>query len=266
MGLTDIYRPIAGELGAVKENLRGAARSENGFVRRLADDLLSSPGKLLRPALVLFAARVGGKNKRSAVELASAIELLHLATLVQDDAIDKAELRRGKRSIQKRWGEAAAVLFGDYLFTRAFGILSLLNDHRVLRSLLSVSRVMAVGELEQIHRAGRKISTRKYFEIINKKTAALFEACCETGALVGKANAAQTAVLKNFGRNFGLGFQIVDDCLDAATEKEHLPATKKRAAEYMELGKIALDGVLPAGASGPFIELCDHVLARAPDA
>lgn len=260
MKLEVIYRPIAADLAAVKNNLRQKTNEDKGVTGSLAGDLLTAPGKLLRPALVLFSARVGGRNHQAAVELASAVEILHLASLVQDDAIDRAQLRRGQQSIQRRWGKETAILFGDYLFARAFGLLTQLKDFRLLNSLLGVARLMAVGELEQVGRKGQIFSAAGYLAVIEKKTAVLFAACCETGAIVGGAKPTQVAALKEFGRNFGLAFQIIDDCLDG----NPIDRAKARAAGYLASAKTSLAGAIPAPKQNVFFNLSDFVLAQAP--
>jgi geranylgeranyl pyrophosphate synthase len=259
--LEAVYRPIKEDLNSVKKVLLESTASEKGLLRALAQDIFSSPGKLLRPALVLLSAAVGGQNKKKAVQLAAAIELLHIATLVQDDAIDKAELRRGKKSLQQKWGEGIATLFGDYLFSRSFGMLSSMTDFQLLHRFLKVTRLMATGEMEQLYRSGKRITVGNYFAIIKKKTACLFEACCESGAILGGATSRQASALKKFGLNFGMAFQIVDDCLDLTSRKL---ATREGVERYLIRAQKSFDGQIAEKFQKPFFDLCDYLVARVP--
>lgn len=263
MGLQAIYQPIEAELRQVDLRLAKQLESDNRFLTALRKHLERSPGKKLRPALVLFAARIGGQNKKQAVALAAAAELVHTATLVQDDVIDQSEVRRGEAAVSKKFGGSISILYGDYLFSQAFSLLTEINDQQVWAKLLAMASSIATGEIEQLQAGGAKLSVKKYLQIIRQKTAGFFEACCETGAIVGQASSAERKALAGFGLNFGLAFQIIDDCLDERKFPwADVVAAKKEAKKYMDQAFCLLDSALSAKAAAPFVELGNFVLAQ----
>jgi octaprenyl-diphosphate synthase len=216
MELKDIYRQIRNELKEVEVRLADAIKDPERSVYRVGRYAIDSRGKQLRPALLLLAARASGRDLRKAIDLAAALELVHTATLIHDDIIDGAGIRRGKLSINHKFGSGKAILLGDYLFSRAFELIAAVNIPRVMRILLNVSIRICRGELRQLEKAFKPLSENEYFAVISDKTAALFAACCETGAIAAGASPAKAAALKRYGQNLGICFQIVDDCLDLA--------------------------------------------------
>lgn len=264
MQLKEIYHPIIKELNRVETTLAKTVMSGDDVVQDLAQYILKTRGKRLRPALALFSSAVSGKILIDSVCLAAAVELIHSATLVQDDVVDQSKTRRGKPSVAHVFGRNISILFGDYLYSRSFDLLVGLKNFSVLSILIKATNAMAAGEIEQLRLAGKKISKEKYLIIIERKTAGLFSACCEAGAVVAKLPKDTVSALADFGLNFGLAFQIIDDCLDAALPDFYNSVSEAvdEAGRYMDKARKNLSG-LPALKQRPFFELCDFVISRA---
>lgn len=209
--LGEIFSPVKEELTKVREIINDGIQTENSSLSKMGRYLFSSKGKLIRPALVLLASKVTGCNDTDrAIRIAGSIELIHTATLVHDDIIDKAECRRDRKTINNKFGENNAILLGDYLYSASFRLISSLGDTSLFRYLVGVTREICEGETAQLSMAFRYVSEKKYLEIIGKKTASLFEASCRLGADGSKSGEA----LISYGYNLGMAFQIIDDCID----------------------------------------------------
>ena len=237
MELEAILKPVSREMSEVETQIRRYVFGDGKVVADLGRYVFDSPGKMLRPALTLLSARVGSKNRTQAIKLAAALEMIHTATLVQDDVIDAADLRRGISAFHKKWGDRLAILFGDYLYSKSFAVLAALGNVKVLDSISATTNQLCLGEMEQLKKAKTFLTEKVYLRIIERKTAALFAACGEAGGIVGGATPAQTKALKQFGLNFGLAFQIIDDCLDYASTSEK---TGKSVGLDKRVGKITL--------------------------
>ncbi|MBI3008929.1 MAG: polyprenyl synthetase family protein [Candidatus Omnitrophica bacterium] len=225
MDLSEIYKPIKKDLERVEIEFKRQLSSEDEFIAEINGHLMGTSGKRIRPALVLLSAKIvnGRLVTEEIINLASAIELIHTATLIHDDIIDESDLRRKKKTLNSKWGNDISVLVGDYLYSKAFSLLSGLDDHRVLRSLSVTTNGMCEGELFQLHRRYKmNITMDEYLNIIRRKTASLMASCCECGAFMGKADKKGVEFLKSFGMNFGMAFQIVDDCLDIIGDERRL--------------------------------------------
>src|SRR5712692_5755478 len=212
-----IFSLIASELALVEEEFDRQARSNIQVIAYIGDYLRSSGGKRVRPALtVLSNYAVGGDaSTYSSIRMATVMEFLHTATLVHDDIIDNAKKRRNRPSINSRFGNQAAVLMGDWLYMSAFETSLAERSLAILDVLTAVTRKMTEGELVQLTLLGRTdISEEQYFDVIARKTAYLFSACCEVGAILGGANHQQRAALRDYGMNLGTAFQLIDDLLD----------------------------------------------------
>lgn len=222
MKLDEIYKPIKKELEETDRVLEKELNSSYPFLSRLNHYTLSSPGKRLRPALVLLSSKaVGSRDIEKSVNLAAAIELIHTATLIHDDIIDKAAYRRGIETVNTKWGNNISILFGDYLFSTSFRLLSRLKVPTILSYLSSVTNRICEGEMKQLQMAFlRNLGERAYLEIIEKKTASLISASCKTGAILGDAKDTQIRGLEGFGRNFGMAYQIIDDCVDLVGDEK----------------------------------------------
>ena len=199
---------------------------------------LFSGGKRIRPLLVVLAAEICGNRDEQVQRLAIAFEYLHVATLVHDDVIDHARKRRGRLSVTEKYGPAAAILTGDWLHARSMSLVARYAGPSGLAVFSTATAAMVDGEFLQLRHQGKiQLSEEDYFSVIEKKTAGLIAAACETGALFAGASADQVAVLKRYGRNLGLAFQIIDDLLDYQGDAEN--TGKKIGNDFME-GKITL--------------------------
>ena len=191
--------------------------SDSGI--KLLDNMLThvgqTRGKQLRPTLLLLIAGAFGKASGKAVRAALAVETLHITTLIHDDVVDESLLRRGKQTLNSIWGNKLAVLAGDYLYAKALNILVDIEDNEILKTISRVAQEMGEGELLQQENAREyNLTEEKYYEVIRKKTAVLFSACCKIGAIVGKAEEDEKQKMYEFGQCLGIAFQIQDDILD----------------------------------------------------
>src|SRR5713101_1174965 len=212
-----IFDLISPELKLVEEEFERQARSNIQVIAYIGEHLRRSGGKRVRPALsILSNYAVGGDGaNNSSVRMATVMEFLHTATLVHDDVIDKAETRRNRPSINSEFGNQTAVLMGDWLYMSAFETSLAERSLPILDILTAVTRKMTEGELLQLTLLGRTdISEEQYFDVIARKTAYLFSACCEIGSILGGANHQQRAALRDYGMNLGTAFQLIDDLLD----------------------------------------------------
>jgi octaprenyl-diphosphate synthase len=239
-----IFSLIASELELVEIEFERQARSNIQVIAYIGDYLRESGGKRVRPALhILSNYAVGGEGGRAnSIRMAAVMEFLHTATLVHDDIIDNAETRRNRPSINSRFGNQAAVLMGDWLYMSAFETSLKERSLPILDILTSVTRQMTEGELLQLTTLGRTdISEEQYFDILKRKTAYLFSACCEIGAIMGGAAANVQAALCEYGMNLGMAFQLIDDLLDFTAAEEVLG--KASGADLLE-GKLTLPLIL----------------------
>ena len=210
-----IRAPVRHELDLVERQLESAFTPQIGLVRAIGEHLLSAKGKRIRPALVLLAARTGLPRLEEAVIAAQAVELVHTATLLHDDSIDRSYLRRGLPTVNKLWDDQVSVIMGDHLFCKAFKLLHENGLKEVASILSSGTDSMTYGEMFQMDWRGRfDISEDTYVAIIRHKTASLFASACEAGAVVGGLEGAVRADLRAYGENIGTAFQIVYYLLD----------------------------------------------------
>jgi octaprenyl-diphosphate synthase len=221
--MAPVYKDIKPELDKVEGQLEAWSHSENPLTAEVSRYVLRKRGKRLRPALVLLTSRLFHAANDEGVYLASLVELIHTASLIHDDIIDKADLRRGTESVHSKWGPNITVLLGDYLYIKSIG-LSLRSKHsRIIQLLADVSALMIEGELDEYALGGDlDISEDRYLGIIEKKTAVLFSACCRIGAVLGQASPKEEGDVAEFGLNLGLSFQIVDDLLDITGDEKAL--------------------------------------------
>ncbi|HEV7681708.1 MAG TPA: polyprenyl synthetase family protein [Pyrinomonadaceae bacterium] len=235
-----IFSIIAPELVQVEAEFERQARSNVQVIAYLADYLRESGGKRVRPALtVLSNYAVGGDGSRyNSIRMATVMEFLHTATLVHDDIIDSADTRRNRPTVNALYGNETAVLMGDWLYMSAFETSLAERSLPILDILTHVTRKMTEGELLQLTTLGRTdVSEQQYLDIIQRKTAFLFSACCEIGAILGGANATEQSALSNYGMNLGLTFQLTDDLLDFTSTDD---ALGKSAGADLLGGKVTL--------------------------
>jgi octaprenyl-diphosphate synthase len=235
-----IFSLIKDEMALVEVEFERQASSNIQVINYLGDYLRASGGKRVRPALTILSNyTVGGAaGNNNVVQLATVMEMLHTATLVHDDIIDNADTRRNRTSVNARFGNQTAVLMGDWLYMSAFETSLKERSLEILDILTRLTRKMTEGELIQLTLLGRTdISETEYFNVLQRKTAFLFSACCEIGAILGKATVEQQNALRDYGMNLGTAFQLADDWLDFTAEDEILG--KASGADLLE-GKITL--------------------------
>src|SRR3990170_440117 len=238
MDLAAIYAPIQRNLDALDGLLRAELATRDPFIGELVEYVLSTRGKLVRPALTCLAAEAIGGGEEERLFIAGAVELIHIASLIHDDIIDAADVRRGNPSVNVQWGNQIAVLLGDLLFARAFDLISRVRHPEVAPAVAYAAVRMSQAEIKQIEHASEPHDQEAvYLDIIEGKTAALFSAACRSGALVAGATAQQAAALAEFGLAWGMSFQITDDALDLTSRPEDLG---KPIGSDIQGGKVTL--------------------------
>lgn len=242
----EIFGLIENEMGLVEAEFGRQARSNIQIVDHLAEYVRSSGGKRVRPALLILAnySLEGNAAAEGVIRLATVMEMLHTATLVHDDIIDNAEVRRGRESVNSKFGNHMAVLMGDWLYMSAFETSLKERSLEILDILTRLTRKMTEGELIQLTVIGStEITEEEYFDILRRKTAYLFSGCCEIGAILAGAKPEQQHALRDYGMNLGIAFQLADDLLDFTADEASLG--KAAGADLLE-GKLTL----------PLIHLC----------
>jgi len=233
-----VFDRISDSLELVERALREQLGSEVDLIALLGEHVFSSGGKRIRPALLLLAAELCGYTGPRRVQLGAAIEMLHTATLLHDDVVDVADLRRGRPSANAVWGNRRAVLAGDFFYARASAMIVEDGSLEVLEIFASTIRQMAEGELLQLQRSfDPTITESHYYEVIDRKSATLLSAACETGSILGGVTRAEQRRLAEFGRQLGLAFQLKDDALDYDSRAATLG--KQPLADLRE-GKVTL--------------------------
>jgi octaprenyl-diphosphate synthase len=234
----DPYAPIAADLEATERILRDSLSNSRPGVAELMGYLGNYRGKRLRPALLLLTARACGQVNASHHLLAAVVEMIHTATLVHDDVLDDAVIRRHAPTINASWGNQASILLGDYLFTHAFHLTSTLGQARACQIIGESTNRLCAGELHQVCQRGNlELSEEDYFDIIDGKTAELTSCCCRLGALYSGVAEDVVERLARYGRYLGLAFQIADDLLDLVGEER---AVGKSLGTDLEQRKLTL--------------------------
>ena len=222
MELSEIYAPVQEDLVAVQAELQSVGQVENPWLSELLEYSLKGGGKRIRPILSLLSAKSYNYNIDRLMPLAMAVELMHLATLVHDDTIDNSTVRWGRPTINKLWGTEQAVLLGDYLFAQSGELVARTDNLHVIKLLPHTLMIITSGEIAQSHSAFNLEQTREhYLHRIASKTAALFILATESGAVLSDAPEEGIRIMRDYGHNLGIAFQIVDDILDfIGTEEE----------------------------------------------
>jgi octaprenyl-diphosphate synthase len=251
----------AADMAGVDALILSRMQSPVSVIPALADHIIEAGGKRLRPLLTVVAARLAGGRDDTALKLAAAVEFIHTATLLHDDVVDGSDLRRGKVAAHLIWGAPSSVLVGDFLFARAFELMVETGSMRAMDILARAARVIAEGEVLQLSRAHDvNLSQETYLEIISAKTAELFAAAAEAGAVAAGGAAAQSAALRSYGFNLGLAFQLADDSLDYVGATETLG---KNAGDDFREGKATLPLLLAIARTGSKErEFWDRVIGR----
>ena len=213
--LAQIFEPIRNDLEAVEQEFVRHIQSRVALIPEMGRYIQSSGGKRVRPAVLLMASRLCGYTGDRAVLYASVVEFIHTATLVHDDIIDGADLRRGRLAVHSRWGNDITVLLGDYLYIKSMAMALTQDSLEIIRVLCDVTLRMIEGELYQLTKTGDvDITEEEHFEIIRRKTAFLFGGCAQIGGMLGDVTAEHAEALREYGFNLGITFQLVDDLLD----------------------------------------------------
>ena len=236
--IQEIITALKPDLAQVNDIILEFSVGKSPLIEQISHHLISSGGKRIRPILLILAAKMCGDAANRPHNLAAAVELIHSATLLHDDVVDTSEIRRGKKTANAIWDNKPSILVGDYIFSIAFQLMVRDGNLRILGLLAKTSSIMADGEVMQLENSSNiEISQEKYLEIIFGKTAVLFSAATECGALVNNRGEAEISALRDFGKNLGIVFQIIDDILDYKAQEQDLG--KDIGNDFFE-GKVTL--------------------------
>ena len=238
MQFEPIQSLIAADMQAVDVLIRRRLDSDVVLIRQIAEYIIGSGGKRLRPALVLLAAGALGYRGSDHHELAAVVEFIHTATLLHDDVVDESELRRGRRTANAEFGNAASVLVGDFLYSRAFQMMVGVRNMRVMEVLADATNTIAEGEVLQLLNAhNASVAEQAYLDVVRRKTAKLFEAAAQLGAVLGGAEGGLEQGFAAYGRHLGTAFQLIDDVLDYSGDAAE---TGKNLGDDLNEGKPTL--------------------------
>lgn len=238
MSTSPLTSLLAQDMAEVDIVIRERLHSEVVLVRQVAEYIVNSGGKRLRPALVVLAAKALGYQGHRHHELAAVVEFIHTATLLHDDVVDESALRRGRDTANALFGNAASVLVGDFLYSRAFQMMVGVQDMRVMEILSDATNVIAEGEVLQLMNCNDPdISVDDYLKVIRYKTAKLFEAATQLGAVIAKSGPEIEHALATYGMHLGTAFQLIDDVLDYSGDSSH---TGKNVGDDLAEGKPTL--------------------------
>ena len=245
--LSIIKRPIEGDLNDFSKLFSDALSHSNGLLASVLEHIKKRTGKQMRPMLILLIAKNYGKISYVTQHSAVGLELLHTASLVHDDVVDESEERRGQKSVNAQYNNKVAVLVGDYLLSTALLNVSLTHNNLIVQNLAELGRTLAKGEILQLSNIENvEISEDVYYQVIEQKTAALFESCCAIGALSANASNEQIEFAKKFGHDLGVIFQIKDDIFDYYDSDEIGKPTGNDMAE----GKLTLPAIYALNSTG----------------
>ena len=242
VSLDALYALVKDDLARVDSLILGRVKSEVPLIHDIAEHIIRSGGKRIRPALTLISSQLCGNNSGKPIARAAAIEFIHTATLLHDDVVDESKLRRGLATANEMFGNKASVLVGDFLLSQAFQLMVVDGSLLVLGILSDASAVIAKGEVMQLMTEGEpETSLQDYLNVISSKTAVLFAAACELGAIdAGNTNNHRTS-LRDFGMQIGMAFQLIDDVLDYAADQATLG---KAVGDDFREGKITLPVII----------------------
>ncbi|MEK6600180.1 MAG: polyprenyl synthetase family protein [Deltaproteobacteria bacterium] len=238
MRIQEAYDTIKQDLKDVDLEFRKNLDSDVHLIKKVGEYVLNNGGKRLRPSLLLLSARLCGYQGSRHIPLAAVIEFIHTATLLHDDVVDNAGIRRGKAAANTLWGSGASILIGDFLFSKSFYLTVADGDLNILKILSSTTTRMAEGEVLQLLKDSDVETTESdYLSVVTNKTASLISVACQIGAILGKASAEKEKALAGYGMDVGIAFQLVDDCLDYTSSNEELG---KAIGNDLKEGKITL--------------------------
>ncbi len=260
MTIEQIWKDYGGDLKAAEDMMAAILSTVAPAIEAVGSHIFAAGGKRIRPLLAILCARLFGRHGEDVSTLASSVEFIHAASLIHDDVVDGADLRRGRPSAHSLWGNQVVILVGDFLYANALRLANLLKRQEIMDALCTATACMSEGELIQLSKQGTTDMTEDdYMKIIEGKTAILMSAACLGGAVLGNASMEQAEGLRTFGMNFGYAFQISDDILDYRAEEKVLGKT---LGKDLEEGKITLPMLyLLADADAPETERIGHILA-----
>ena len=233
-----ILEKVAPDLKKVEIALEHHLKPNVELVRQIASHLLFSGGKRLRPLLMIHSARLCGYNTGFEIQFSVIFEYLHAATLLHDDVVDEADIRRGKKAAHTKWSAPKVVLTGDFLMARALDIAAKTKEPDIISVIAKITRDMSQGEIDQLEKKGKlDLSEQEYLEVIERKTAVLTQGACQSGAILAKAQTEKEAALNQYGFHLGMAFQMVDDLLDYTASAKDLG---KNPGADMREGKLTL--------------------------
>ena len=233
-----IIKQVAPDLAQVERALEENLDPNLDLVREIASHLLFSGGKRLRPLLMIHSARICGYDTGFEILFSILFEYLHAATLLHDDVVDEADMRRGKKAAHTKWSAPKVVLTGDFLLARALAIAAKTREPRVISVIANITQAMSQGEIDQLEKKGRNdLSEVQYLGIIERKTAVLIQGACQSGAIISKASQEKEEALASYGYHLGMAFQMADDLLDYTATAQELG---KNPGADMREGKLTL--------------------------
>ena len=234
-GFTEI---IQKDLDKLESSIDELMSTRVTYIKEIVTYIIKSGGKRVRPVLVMLCSKLCGYRGKKHIPYAAIIEFIHTATLLHDDVVDNAKTRRGLSTVNTVWGNEPSVLVGDYLYSRSFELMSRDGNNEILKTISTVTTALSEGEILEIVKTADVETTEKdYYEIIGNKTAVLFGAACEIGAILGDRSGKERKALWNFGYNLGIAFQLMDDVLDYTSYNDVLG---KRVGTDLKEGKLTL--------------------------
>jgi octaprenyl-diphosphate synthase len=234
----NITEVISQDLAQLEQSIDKLLTTKVTFIKEVVRHIVKSGGKRIRPILVILSAKLCGTKKDQHISYAAIIEFIHTATLLHDDVVDNAKIRRGRFTANTLWGNEPSVLVGDFLFTKSFDLMIQIQNAEILKVMARATTSLAEGEIMELLRTSDITTTEKdYYEVIDNKTAVLLSAACEIGALLGNVDADRRLALREFGHHLGMAFQLKDDLLDYVSTDSTLG--KNTGIDFKE-GKVTL--------------------------
>jgi octaprenyl-diphosphate synthase len=248
--MENVLSLVEKDLKALEVSIQRLVTTKVGFIKEIVNYIIQSGGKRVRPLLVILTSKLCGYQGAQHIPYAAIIEFIHTATLLHDDVVDNAETRRGSSTVNAVWGNEASVLVGDFLYSKSFELMSTDGNHEIMKVISQATTALSEGEImELLHTCDIETTDEQYYQIIGNKTAILFSAACEIGAILGSCSESRRKALHDFGHNLGIAFQLKDDILDYTSQDRVLG---KHVGTDLEEGKVTL----------PLIHTLRHVSER----
>jgi len=236
--MEDIIKDIKDDLKDLETSIQKLVTTKVGFIKDIVNYIIRSGGKRIRPLLVILCAKLCGYNNNRHISYAAIIEFIHTATLLHDDVVDNAKMRRGASSVNVLWGNEPSVLVGDFLYSKSFELMAEDGHREIIETISKATTALSEGEiLELLQTSDIDTTEEQYFDIVKNKTATLFSAACEVGGMLGNISEEERLALRNFGYKLGMAFQLVDDILDYTSYDNVLG---KHVGTDLKEGKVTL--------------------------